>query len=210
MNYKALALPLIVYFLHAQAAPIKRQADEIGALEIVNRAITLIGNRNFSPNERISPNFLIGQKVLCYMYDRHTDYYHSLQKALQNDFAFSNDSVEEFKQRLVDFTGQISDELVNATSKEYIAREMLNRTCGWVQPLSDTFVSGCSTAEIAQSCANYRLKEEHNTTVKLFDNYLQAVGALGYISNCRWLSPGSNLPENIINKIKILGKATRC
>ncbi len=221
MNYKAFLLPLIVCFLHVQTAPIKRQVtqnQEADNLDVINRALILTHGPALRPDYDL-PYFLIGQRVLCYMYDRHTDYYHSLQEALRSDSEYSRDTVEEFILKYTDgqtFTGEISEELAEAASKEYIGREMLSQTCRWVQPRSYTFVAGCSTRQIAHSCARYRLQDKHAEIVTLFDDYARAFGAEGRVvrrlENCEWLSPNSNLPQNITEKIHAIGRVdpTRC
>ncbi len=215
MNYKALVLLLVVSLLHVQAAPVKRQLttdEEAGNLEVVNRALILTHGTSMRPSYSL-PNFLIGQKVLCYMYDRHSDFYHSLQDALRSHTDYSRDTVEEFILKYTDgesITRELSEELADLASKEYIGREMLGRTCRWVQPHSSGFVSSCSVSQISQSCARYRLQEKHTEIVPLFDDYVRAFGMegriVGRIPNCQWLRPNSNIPQDIIEKINKNGK----
>ncbi len=215
MNYTALVLSLIVCLLHVQAAPVKRQLstdEEAGNLEVVNRALILTHGESMRPSYSL-PNFLIGQKVLCYMYDRHSDFYHSLQDGLRNHSEYSSDTVEEFILKYTDgesITGELSEQLADLASKEYIGREILGRTCRWVQPRSSGFVSSCSVSQISQSCARYRLQEKHEEVVPLFDNYSRAFGVegrlVGRIANCQWLNPNPNIPQAIIEKINKNGK----
>ncbi len=215
MNYKALVLLLIVSLLHVQAAPVKRQLttdEEAENLEVVNRALILTHSTSMRPSYSL-PNFLIGQKVLCYMYDRHSDFYHSLQDALRSHTDYGRDTVEEFILKYTDgesITQELSEELADLASKEYIGREMLGQTCRWVQPRSSGFVSSCSVSQISQSCARYRLQEKHAEIVPLFDDYVRAFGMegriVGRIPNCQWLRPNSNIPQDIIEKINKNGK----
>lgn len=218
MNYKALILlPLVVFFLHVQAAPIvKRQVDyierEANDLAVMHRAILLTHGGDLKPKEEL-PIFFTGQKTLCYMQDRHTDYYFKLQNVLRNDENFNRFSVEEFSQNYEagEIEENISEKLVEAASKEYVSREILRQTCRWVETTGS--ITGCSKDEISQSCAGFELQVAHNEIVPLFDDYKRAFSTDGRnarvnATNCDWLLQKRPLQENIFKKIANLMNCT--
>ena len=159
MSSKTVILLLSFSLLLCQAAPVKRQANDsdtelFDQLEIVKEGLNvmqLVEGRSFCLESSVGKcvkkvESHVGQRALCYVYDRYMDY----------------------SQRLLS-TPPDSDLFATYTANKYVAWKNLNSTCSLVRLNTTNTLSACTLPEIGRVCTIYRIYEHFEEILPLLD-----------------------------------------
>ena len=146
MNGKVVILLLGLSLVLCHAVPVKRQtaySDSFNQLRSVDSGLDVmrtVESRSSCPgliSECVQIEFPLGQKALCYVYDRYMDYTLRLLSTPSDSPLFAS-----------------------YTANQYVAWKSLNSTCNWVKSsTSNSTLPSCTVPEIEQVCTIYRIRE---------------------------------------------------
>ena len=134
MKCSTIIMLCIFYICHAELF------DQLQRVDLDLDVMRRVESRSFCPgliSKCVKIKFPLGQKALCYVYDRYMDYTLRLLSTPSDSPLFAS-----------------------YTANQYVAWKSLNSTCNWVKSsTSNSTLPSCTVPAIEQVCAIYRIHE---------------------------------------------------
>ena len=175
MNSKTTILLLSFSLTLCHTAPVKRQAsnidlfDQLIFVDTDLKVMRDVESNSFCPDPKaigkcVQIEFPLGQKALCYVYDRYMDYTLRLLSTPSDSPLFAS-----------------------YTANQYVAWKSLNSTCSWVKSnTSSNTLPSCTVPAIEQVCTIYRIHESFQEIKVLISRLIRE-------QESRELPPGSDI-----------------